>query len=79
MMPKPDPEAVARYDAGIAAWHAQHDAPEHLTAAAIASCTMCDADGYRPNGNVCDHQDHAGAAKRGIAACRAALSKDGAQ
>jgi hypothetical protein len=74
MMPKPDPDAVARYDAGLAAWHAQHDAPEHLTAAAIVDCPLCDDDGYRGT-HVCDHTDHAAAAKRGRAACQAALSK----
>lgn len=60
-------ERVAAYEAGIAAWHAQHDGPAHLALAAIANCRLCDADGYRGT-NVCDHQDHTAAAKRGIAA-----------
>lgn len=71
-------ERVAAYDAGIAAWHAQHDTPAHLTAAAIASCGLCDPDGYR-NGHVCDHVDRADTNARGIAAVRAALAKDGDQ
>ena len=50
--------------------------PAHLTAAAIADCRLCDPDGYRGT-QVCDHIDHTAAAKRGSAACRAALTKDG--
>ncbi|MBU8819566.1 hypothetical protein [Mycolicibacterium goodii] len=68
----------AAYEAGLAAWHAQHDAPAHLTRAAIAACGLCDDDGYR-GGHVCDHVDHGAAAKRGMAKVRAALAKDGDQ
>lgn len=32
--------------------------PRHLDPDAIAACTMCDEHAYRPNGVVCDHQDH---------------------
>lgn len=55
----------------------QRRADLELAAQARAACRLCDADGYR-NGHVCDHQDHSAAAARGIAACRAALAKDGA-
>ena len=48
----------------------------HLTPQAITACGLCDDDGYRGN-HVCDHQDHAGAAKRGIAKVRAAMTKGG--
>ncbi|OMC46873.1 hypothetical protein A5742_25405 [Mycolicibacterium fortuitum] len=67
-----------RYAEGLAAWHAEHDGPAHLTAAAIAACTLCDQDGYRGT-QVCDHVDRTAAAERGSAACRAALTKDGDQ
>ena len=43
-----------------------------LKAAAIAGCELCDADGYR-GARVCDHIDHRPAAKRGMAAVRAAM------
>lgn len=60
--------AQARYDAQIAAYHAENDQPDtaHLTAAAIARCTLCDPDGYRPSGTVCDHVDrtHVGQAQK---------------
>lgn len=66
------------YQDGIAKYHELHpEAAPHLTRAAIAACTLCDPEGYRGT-NVCDHVDHQAAAKRGIAACRAALTK-GAQ
>ncbi|QBP31768.1 hypothetical protein SEA_PIPER2020_90 [Mycobacterium phage Piper2020] len=48
----------------------------HLAAIAIANCELCDDDGYRGT-LVCDHADHAAAAKRGMAKVRAALGKDG--
>jgi len=52
-------EALRRYDAGLAEYHRLHDLDDkaHLTAQAIARCTFCDADGYRPNGITCDHKD----------------------
>lgn len=62
--------AQAARDAELAARHAELE----LAAQARNACTLCDADGYR-NGHVCDHVDHAPAARRGIAACRAALTK----
>ncbi|CQD03686.1 hypothetical protein BN000_00621 [Mycobacterium europaeum] len=37
-------------------------------------CELCDDDGYRPNGIVCDHVDRSEIHKRGIAKCRAALA-----
>lgn len=46
-------------------------------AQAIRACTLCDGDGYRGS-TVCDHEDHAPAAKRGMAAVRAALERGGA-
>jgi hypothetical protein len=61
---------LRRYDQDMASSHPD----AHLQRAAIDNCAMCDHDGYR-NGHVCDHIDHAPAAKRGIAACRAALTK----
>lgn len=63
--------AQAARDRELAARHAEL---EHQ-ARARAACTLCDDDGYR-NGQVCDHVDHAPAARRGIAACRAALTKE---
>lgn len=49
--------------------------PAHLTAAAIADCTLCDPDGYRGT-TVCHHDpDQAAVNARGSAACRAALTK----
>lgn len=36
-------------------------------------CYICDDDGYRPNGRVCDHVDRTEIAARGIAKVRAAL------
>ncbi|TXH20575.1 MAG: hypothetical protein E6R06_21810 [Mycobacterium sp.] len=62
--------AQAARDAELAARHAELE----LAAQARNACTLCDADGYR-NGLICDHVDHAPAARRGIAACRAALTK----
>jgi hypothetical protein len=51
------------------------DTDAHLTPAAVANCTICDTDGYRPNGTVCDHIDRSATAKAGIAKCRDALRK----
>lgn len=67
----------AHYDAGIAQWHEHHpdDDTAHLTRAAIANCALCDGDGYRPTGPVCDHVDRTATAKAGIAKVRAALAK----
>jgi hypothetical protein len=47
----------------------------HLERAARDRCQLCDSDGYRPTGTVCDHIDHAPAAARGMEKVRAALSK----
>jgi hypothetical protein len=47
----------------------------HMATPAVDRCTLCDADGYRPNLAICDHVDRTAIAKRGIAACRAALAK----
>lgn len=66
--------AQAARDAELAARHAELE----LAAQHRAACRLCDDDGYR-NGQVCDHVDHAPAARRGIAACRAALRKDHSQ
>ncbi len=48
---------IRLYEAGIAA------------AKAIAHCALCDSEGYR-GGQVCDHEDHTEAAKRGMAMVR---------
>lgn len=68
----------AQYDEGLARWHEQH--PEentaHLTAAAISRCSLCDDDGYRPNGTVCDHIDRSATARAGMARVRAALAQE---
>ena len=40
----------------------------------IADCGLCDADGYRGS-TICDHIDHAPAARRGIEACRQAIRR----
>lgn len=62
--------AQAARDAELAARHAELEtAAQHR-----AACQLCDPDGYR-HGHVCDHIDHAPAARRGIEACRAALTK----
>ncbi|MDD7812606.1 hypothetical protein PP713_08565 [Mycobacterium sp. CSUR Q5927] len=52
----------------------QRHADLELAAQARAACRLCDADGYR-NGAVCDHVDRTETTRRGIAACRAALTK----
>ena len=41
-----------------------------LRAQAVANCGLCDDDGYRGS-TVCDHVDHAAAAKRGMDMIRA--------
>lgn len=59
-----------QYDEGLARWHEQHpdENVAHLTAQAIAACTLCDAEGYRrPELTVvCDHVDrtHIGQAQK---------------
>ncbi len=65
--------AQAARDRELEARHAELEA----RAQDIAACQLCDRDGYRrPELTVvCDHIDHAPAARRGIAACRAALTK----
>lgn len=47
----------------------------HLTATAIANCTLCDPSGYRPNGRVCDHVDRSATAAAGSARVREAMAK----
>lgn len=66
--------ARAAHDRELAERHAELE----LAARARANCDLCDADGYRrpERTTVCDHVDHAAAARRGIAACRAALTKE---
>ena len=78
-MPELDPGYAQRqadrfkaYDDAMAA--RDHDRTAHLTAAAIANCTLCDDQGYRGRA-VCDHIDRSDIARRGLEACRAALSK----
>lgn len=66
-------ERLRRYDADMAT--ARDADPAHLEPAAIEGCAMCNRRGYRPNGTVCDHVDHAPAAARGMEKVRAALSK----
>ena len=39
----------------------------------INNCQLCDEDGYTPGHVVCDHRDHRPAARRGMAALRAAM------
>lgn len=41
-------------------------------ARAIQDCTLCNDDGYRGS-MICDHIDHAEAAKRGMALVRATM------
>lgn len=47
----------------------------HLAPQARANCALCDTDGYRPNGRVCDHVDRTTTAAAGAAKVRAALAK----
>jgi hypothetical protein len=79
-MPELDPgykqrqaDRVRAYDEAMAAAHDED--PPHLLPQAIAACTICDREGYRPNGTICDHVDRSAITRRGIDACRAALSK----
>ena len=44
----------------------------HGWAMIVVACPLCDDDGYR-GGAMCDHVDHTPAAKRGMAAVRAAM------
>lgn len=46
---------------------------DELRAIAIRACDFCDDDGYR-GATVCDHQDHAAAAARGMDLIRQALA-----
>ncbi|SRX93580.1 hypothetical protein MSP7336_01819 [Mycobacterium shimoidei] len=48
----------------------------HLSRIERDRCQLCDDDGYRPNGTVCDHVDYSDIARRGMAKVRAALAKD---
>jgi hypothetical protein len=70
-------ERQARYEAGVAEWHARHDEPDtsHLEPAAIAACPVCDDQGYTPSLKICDHHDHASETVNGRAAARAALDE----
>lgn len=47
----------------------------HLARAERDRCQLCDTDGYRPSGTVCDHVDYSDIARRGMAKVRAALAK----
>lgn len=62
--PKPEPQTTRR-----------PDHPPHLAQAAIATCRLCDTDGYTAAMQVCDHVDHRAAAKRGSEAVRQALAE----
>ncbi|HEY2066345.1 MAG TPA: hypothetical protein VGG84_10340 [Gemmatimonadaceae bacterium] len=53
---------------------AQRQAAAVTAAAEVANCTLCNDDGYRTNGLVCDHVDHAASTTNGRAAARAALA-----
>jgi hypothetical protein len=78
-MPDPrDPHAEQRRADRIRAYddvmvQAHDDA--HLDPAEIAACTLCDDQGYRRNGCVCDHVDRTDIAARGMQKVRAALAK----
>ena len=37
-------------------------------------CPMCDEDGYKPSGYVCDHVDRTGVRERGMTKVHAALN-----
>jgi hypothetical protein len=41
----------------------------------VVNCFLCDDHGYRGH-RVCDHIDHAAAARRGMEMIRAALNKE---
>lgn len=66
-------EADERRKAAESAAEARRQAAAY-TALEIASCALCDDDGYR-NGIVCDHVDRTQTAAAGAAAVRAALTK----
>lgn len=51
------------------------DRPLHLHPNAVAGCTLCDPDGYRSTGVVCDHEDRTEAAARGHDLVQAELDK----
>lgn len=62
------------YREGLARFHAEEQLtlpPEHLTAAAIVSCQLCDDEGYR-DAVVCDHRQHASEEVRRAARARVA-------
>lgn len=67
---------VRFYEQSLAEWHAQHDrvSTQHLSAAAIAACMLCDPDGYR-DGRICDHVDRAEIRAAGMKRVRAALAE----
>lgn len=79
-MPELDPGYAERHAARLQAYDdamrlADHPDDAHLARAAIANCALCDGDGYR-NGRICHHDERQDAInRRGIEACRAALSK----
>lgn len=50
----------------------QREAERILRAAEIERCGLCDAEGYLGS-TVCDHRDHAEAAKRGMELVREAM------
>jgi hypothetical protein len=68
---RPDPELGDEDDEPVTA---EDFGPTRaqLRAIAIRACDLCDEHGYRGS-YVCDHEDHRDAAKRGMAAVRAAL------
>ncbi len=47
----------------------------HLSVSARLACDLCDDDGYRQNGLVCDHQDHTRAGLVARAQIREMLKK----
>lgn len=71
-MPEPAPQRLLDDDGRVIARPPAE--LEHLTQTAIDNCDLCDPDGYRNGGIVCDHIDRTATAARGIAACRAALT-----
>jgi hypothetical protein len=66
-------ERLRRYDEAMA--ESGCGCTEHFTQLAIDNCSLCDHDGYRPNGAVCDHIDRTDIARRGMEKVRAALAK----
>ena len=53
---------------------ASRQAERILAGAAVARCVLCDSNGYI-GGTVCDHVDHRGAAKRGMAMVKPILDE----